>query len=346
MEEVVLQQPLPIKGWDDLIGHSQERLKLAQGGAFPSLLFSGPEGLGKRWLACWLAAHRNCQQPPLQPPWHCTCPNCALVLKNQHPDIYWMERVPGKLSLGVAEARELIHQLYLRPYRAQTRVCIVSEAERLTEEAQSALLKTLEEPPEGNLLVLVTHQESRLLPTVQSRCRIHRFRPLEDSEVSHWLHLQGIPEEQCQLLTRLSQGCPGQAQRLSQMPGLLEARNQLLDLVLQCPASSLGQCLELAGRCESLKVPGLEGRGQVEWVLEQVQVVARDLLLLSSGVERLVNLDVQERMQQLLDQGLSGATMVEVVQEAREYCQANVNTRLLLQDLFLKIRKAGKALPK
>lgn len=339
VEEVVRQQPLPLGDWDDIIGHDQERCRLVQAGDFPSLLFSGPPGLGKRLLAIWLAAHRNCQNPPAQSPWACDCKSCRLILKNQHPDIYWVERAPGKLSLGVAEARELIHQLYLRPYQAKTRVCIVSEAERLTEEAQSALLKTLEEPPDHNLLILVTSQESKLLPTVQSRCRIHRFRPLEDTMVEAWLRQQGCQEAEILLYSSLAQGCPGKARQFLENPALWQARESLLDLLEQVPQSSLGVCLELAGKCESLKVPGQEGRAQIEWVLDCAQVYYRDIMLLQAGVENLVHRHRKAQLERLQDQSQSMTRWLGAIQEARDYHTANVNSRLLMQDLFLKLRR-------
>lgn len=339
-EEVVCQRPLPLADWDELVGHGQERERLARTRGFSSLLFSGPQGLGKKLVAAWYAALLNCQQPRAQAPWNCTCPNCRLVLRNAHPDLVWLERAPGKLSLGVGEARELIHQLYLRPYQAQQRVCIISEAERLTEEAQSALLKTLEEPPDSNCLILVTHQESRLLPTVQSRCRITRFRPLEEEEMHCWLERLGCPAESARNYSSLSQGCPGIARQFWEQPQLWESLEQLLDILQELPGSSLGRCLELAGRCETLKIPGLDGRNLLEWVLERIQAYYRDLLLLQCGSSHISHLHRLESLQQRAAAAGSVQGALEDLREAREYCQANVNQRLLLQNLFLKLRRA------
>lgn len=338
MEEVVTQKPLPLGDWDELIGHPAERLRLASGGRFPSLLFSGPKGLGKRLVAAWLAAHLNCQNPPAQPPWTCSCRNCTLVLRNQHPDVVWSERAPGKLSLGVGEARELIQQLYLRPYQASCRVCIISEADRLTDEAQSALLKTLEEPPESNVLVLVTSQEARLLPTVQSRCRIYRFRPVEDSLLMTWLQSRGCPEEAAARYTGLSQGCPGQALRYWEQPALWEAHEQLLESLQELHGSSLGRCLELAGKSEALKIPGLEGREQLEWVLATTQAYFRDALLVGNGATHVVHQYRRAQLEKLAQQPQRLLRCLSCLQESRQYFLANVNTRLLLQDLFLKLR--------
>lgn len=339
MDEVVVQRALPLGNWDDLIGHQQERRRLVRGGSFASLLFSGPAGLGKRLLAAWYGAHVNCQNPAEGPPWSCDCPHCRLVLKNSHPDVYWMERAPGKLSLGVGEARELIHHLYLRPYQARSRVCIISEAERLTDEAQSALLKTLEEPPDSNLLILVCSQESKLLPTVQSRCRIHRFRPVEDAELIGWLVDKGCPADSAARYAGLAQGSPGKAAQLWEQPALWEALEQLLDALGELPGSSLGRCLELAARCETLKVPGLEGRALLEWILQSTQAYFRDVLLVQAGALHVIHRHRLAQLEQLAQKKPRVQDWLEIVRESQEYAEANVNVRLLLQDLFLKLRR-------
>lgn len=339
MEEVRVQQALPLANWDELIGHEQERRRLVSGGNFASLLFSGAQGLGKRLLAAWYGAHLNCQNPPEGPPWRCECPNCRLVLRNSHPDLVWLERLPGKLSLGVGDARELIHQLYLKPYQARSRVCIISEAERLTDEAQSALLKTLEEPPDGNVLILVASQESRLLPTVQSRCRILRLRPVDDPVLMSWLQAKGCPPDSAARYAALAQGSPGQAAALWEQPLLWEALEQLLDALQELPGSSLGRCLELAARCEGLKVPGLEGRGLLEWILHNTQAYFRDALLVQNGATHVIHRHRLPQLEQLVKKKADVQSWLGVLRESNEYAEANVNVRLLLQDLFLKLRR-------
>lgn len=341
MEEVALQRALPLQDWDDLLGHDAERVRLASAGPFPSLLFSGPQGLGKSLLAVWYAARNNCETPRSEGPWSCSCKSCRLYLRNSHPDLFWLKRQPGKTVLGVGEARELIQQLYLRPYQARQRVCIIDEADRLTDEAQSALLKTLEEPPPDNLLILVTHQESKLLTTVLSRCRIHRFAPLGDAQLLDWLSRVGCPAEAAARYASLAQGCPGRAQELWQKPALWEAQEALLDALGQLPQASLGRTLELAAKLETLKLPGHEGRAQLEWVIGTTQAYYRDVMLQMSGVPHLVHRHRQEQLASLAatSDGVKLQRWLAAIREAQEFCLANVNGRLLLQNLCLKLSK-------
>lgn len=340
MEQVALQQPLPLTGWDELQGHESERVRLATAEPFASLLFSGPQGTGKSLLAAWYAANLNCASPRCKAPWSCSCANCRAVLRNTHPDVVWLERQAGKQSLGVGEARDLISQLYLRPYQARQRVCIIPEAERLTEEAQSALLKTLEEPPSDNILILVTHQESRLLPTVLSRCRLHRFLPLDDAALQAWLRGLGCPPDACERHAALAQGCPGRARRLWETPQLSQSQEALLDILSELPGATLGRAVALATRAEGLKAPGHEGRAQLEWVLEAAGAFLRDVMLQSHGARRVVHRHRSADLDRLVACGpvrLKG--WLNALQEAREFFTANVNSRVLLQNFFLKLRK-------
>jgi DNA polymerase III subunit delta' len=341
VEEVVQQRPLPLHDWDDLLGHEAERVRLANAGPFPSLLFSGPQGLGKSLLAVWFAARNNCENPRSEAPWACSCKSCRLYLRNAHPDLFWLKRQPGKTVLGVGEARELIQQLFLRPYQARQRVCIIDEADRLTDEAQSALLKTLEEPPPDNLLILVTHQESKLLTTVLSRCRIHRFAPLTDEVLLQWLERLGCPQDAASRYASLAQGCPGRAQELWEKPALWEAQESLLDALAQLPQASLGRTLELAAKLETLKLPGYEGRAQLEWVIGTTQAYYRDVMLHMSGVPHLVHRHREEQLGALAANGDADKLQrwLTAIREAQEFCQANVNGRLLLQNLCLKLSK-------
>ncbi len=154
-------------------------------------IFSGLEGLGKglfaRAAAAELVAEPGAAQPPVE----------------MHPDILIPEHPPEnkeeakkredggdyrrKRSIPIDEIRTLIHRLHTRPTLGSRRVVIIDPADDLERNAANALLKALEEPPQGTFFLLVTHRPGRLLPTIRSRCRVLRFAPLEAAEIDRIL---------------------------------------------------------------------------------------------------------------------------------------------------------------
>lgn len=166
-------------------------------------LLLGDEGLGKEQLADALAALHLCQHPTADGACG-QCHACQLLDKSHHPDFNRIGR-EGK-SIGVDPVREVCRRLNESAQLGLGKVLIVEQAERMTEAAANALLKTLEEPPGNSLIVLLTSQASRLLPTILSRCNKHHcLQPAEEVTLS-WLQGQGIMATPSQV--RLCQGAP------------------------------------------------------------------------------------------------------------------------------------------
>ena len=176
-----------------------------------SLLFAGPEGVGKRAVAVALAQAVNCgkrgsgvpgfrssgvrartSEPrnlgTSEPADACgVCPACLRIARNQHTDVTIIEK-GEEASIKIKRLRErLLDVIGYRPFEARRRVFIIDPADEMTWEAQDALLKTLEEPPPSAILILVTAYPDTLLPTIQSRCRRLRFAPLADQDVARVL---------------------------------------------------------------------------------------------------------------------------------------------------------------
>jgi DNA polymerase-3 subunit delta' len=171
----------------DVLGHAQPRallLRAVIARSVPqSLLFDGPEGVGKRTTALALAAAINCQQPDVDSDACGTCSSCRRIARAQHPDIVAL--VPNeKGTITVEMAREIIGQASYRPFEARRRVVIIDDADALQPSAQNALLKTLEEPPPSSMFVLVTSRPDSLLETVRSRCPRVRFGRLGPTDLA------------------------------------------------------------------------------------------------------------------------------------------------------------------
>jgi DNA polymerase-3 subunit delta' len=174
----------------EVIGHRRLLGLLAQAirreSLTPSLILSGPEGVGKRLTAISIAQELNCvnRQSTIDAEGACgECAVCRRIARGAHPDVMTIE--PGESgSIKIEQARAAIERANYRPFEGRRRVTIIDPADALVIQAQNALLKTLEEPLPASVFVLVTSRPDTLLPTVRSRCAHLRFGRLQVVEVA------------------------------------------------------------------------------------------------------------------------------------------------------------------
>jgi DNA polymerase-3 subunit delta' len=156
----------------------------------PALLMAGPSGVGKRLTAVAVAQALNCLQPASSaefPRDACgECASCRRIARGVHPDVIVVE--PGDSgSIKIEQLRDVIDRSQYRPFEGRRRVVIIDQADAAGDDAQSALLKTLEEPPSASIFILISAMPDLLLPTVLSRCPRLRFGPLTPAEVARVL---------------------------------------------------------------------------------------------------------------------------------------------------------------
>jgi DNA polymerase-3 subunit delta' len=164
----------------EVLGHERLRDLLARAVAQrrlpPALLFSGPSGVGKRVLALAVGRALLCERGDGDP---CDrCATCSRAARGLHPDAVLVEPSGSPLSIKIEQVRDAVREIAGKPFEGRARTFVVDEAHLLTEQAQNALLKSLEEPPATSHVVLVTPSPQALLPTIRSRCQVLRFSPL------------------------------------------------------------------------------------------------------------------------------------------------------------------------
>jgi DNA polymerase-3 subunit delta' len=148
----------------------------------PSLIFGGPDGVGKRRAAVALAQLMNCASPSATDACG-ACAACTKIARGVHPDVLIVQ--PGETgTIKVDQIRDVVERSAYRPFEGRRRVVIVDEADAMMPEAQNAMLKTLEEPPAASTFVLVTSRPDVLLPTVRSRCQHLRFGRLAAADIA------------------------------------------------------------------------------------------------------------------------------------------------------------------
>src|SRR5215471_502663 len=159
---------------------------VSRGSVRPTLIFAGPEGVGKRRTAVALAQALNCTKPEVFASGlnGCgRCPSCMRIARGVHADVLLVE--PGDSgSIKIDQVRDAIDRAAYRPFEGRRRVVIIDGADALVGEAQNALLKTLEEPPPSSIFVLLTARPDLLLPTVRSRGHHLRFGALTEADVA------------------------------------------------------------------------------------------------------------------------------------------------------------------
>ena len=279
----------------DLLRETVRRARVPQ-----SLLFAGPDGVGKRTTALALAQAVNC--PNRRDGDACgTCSTCDRIARGVHSDVTFIDTA-GEASIKIRTLRErLLEVLGYRPFEAERRVYIIDEADALTDEAQDALLKTLEEPPPAAILILVTAYPDTLRPTIQSRCRRLRFGPLAESDVTRVLVERcRIERSAAPALAAASGGSVAQA--LAGKAGDLgEDRRAAVELLLSAGRGGGGVLARL--KAATVLVDHETDRRDREALGMRFSLVGsllRDLGVLASGASSpLANADLESELQAL-----------------------------------------------
>ncbi len=192
-------------------------------------LLYGPAGIGKRAFAERFMALLLCQQPESAAPCG-RCKSCMLLAAGTHPDHFVLEPEEADKAIRVDQVRELVHFVTQTPQLGGRKVVLLEPAEAMNLNAANALLKSLEEPSASTHLLLISHQPSRLLPTIKSRCVQFRCAVPGREMSSTWLGqaLPALDASQCEELLELAGGSPLVARQLHEA-GVLEMRAQVVE---------------------------------------------------------------------------------------------------------------------
>lgn len=230
---------------DEMVGQERPaallQRSLLSGRLSNAYLFTGEEGIGKASMALAFAQALVCETPDADAARGryeaCgRCPACVLSAAGNNPNLRVIEREGEYIKID--QMRELRHDVSLTAFAGARRAYVLLGAEAMTEESANCILKTLEEPPPGVTLLLVTHVPSQLLPTIISRCQLVRFRPAPVAAVEELLLERcALEPHQARFIASFSGGRAGWALQAARQPAILTVRERLLDLLARLPES-------------------------------------------------------------------------------------------------------------
>ncbi|HKF57889.1 MAG TPA: DNA polymerase III subunit delta' [Blastocatellia bacterium] len=326
--------------FSDIVGNDRMkpllRRAVREGRVGQSLIFAGPDGIGKRRFAAALAQALNCERP-IDGDACGKCGQCFKVAHGEHPDVVIYHKNPDGQFIKIDQMREMSAEAQFKPFEGNRRVLIVDEAHRLNIPAANSILKALEEPPETSLIVLVTSRPYALLDTVRSRCQILSFAPVSLAELESYLMANyGRPVEQNKLIARLASGSIGRALGIDVHEYLAE-REHMIKLVEAALIHRDG--VELLAAAEHLGRK-LERDDFVRYMNTLLLVLA-DLfkLKLDQPLEMLTNADEASRLGAISDQidFQSLTAWTDKIEKLLQDITRNVSRQLALEDMLLSI---------
>ena len=310
-----------------IIGHDQiiEQLlhAIESNRVAGAYLFAGPANIGKETVARYFAKSINCtasEQGSCN-----SCLSCRKIENGNHPDVQIIR--PSGAWMKIDQIRELQKWIVYQPLEGKRKVYILTEVDCMNLEAANCLLKTLEEPPAGSVLVLITSNLDALLPTIRSRCQIIDFHPLAIPEIAAYLIQQyNLEEHKAFPIASLSSGAVGKA-----LTRLGEEEN--------ISQEEIPEIIETSNRLAAFRIA--ENLNQNPEALDHLVTWYRDLLLLHQGapVNSLTHIYHAERLQQLTSSysRLKLQRAIKTIFETKDLLKRNVNATLALEVMVLKL---------
>lgn len=295
-----------------------------------AFLFTGMPGTGRLAAAVELARALECLDPGDFD--SCgQCGACRKVEQGLHPDLIQV-RSDGAF-IKIEQVRELRERFRFRPFEGKWRIVIIHDAQRMNEQAANAILKILEEPPRGNLFILIAPEAQMLLPTIVSRCCRVRFQPLRDEIVADYLVREsGLSEDRAAEVARLSAGSLDAARRLTE-EDRIEGWKKVLEKVEGLENLPMLDLFSMTAKWAG-------AREQVEKDLECIRLWVRDLIVVRLAGDRPLTFeldrDIIEAVRDIPPERLF--RLYHDIEEAMRNLKVNVNLQLTLEGICLAIK--------
>lgn len=323
----------------DVVGHHDiiQYMKTAveQKKVSHAYILNGERGSGKKLLARLFAMTLQCESGQSEP---CgKCRSCKQVESGNHPDIITLtHEKPG--SISVDDVREQINgDIQIKPYAGPYKIYIIPGADMMTPQAQNALLKTIEEPPEYAVIFLLTENAESLLPTIRSRCVMLKLRNVKNTLIKKYLMEQmQIPDYQAEVCVAFAQGNMGRAIMLATSDHFYEIKEEAIQLLKYINEMELHEIVSAIKEINKYKL-------EVTDYLDIITIWYRDILIYKAtkDVDKVVFSDqlkfIKEKAAKSSYEGIE--LILESIEKAKTRLRANVNFDLVMELLLLTIKE-------
>jgi DNA polymerase-3 subunit delta' len=314
----------------------------------PAYLFTGIQGIGKTTTAMAFALLLNCIKP-VDGEGCRKCSSCKKIIDGNHPDLIIIGPEPEKKEIGIDQIREINRHHAFSPVLGQYRIIIIDPAEKMSDEAANAFLKTLEEPPPGNILILNVGDPDQLPLTIVSRCQRVPFKPLPTEGMVDWLIKErNMDKEEARILARLSEGSLGEAIRLADDELFTDRINlvTMMQGIIEGPSDIL---LDLARKFSDLaKRPDTDKAlkdDRIALMLGIWKSWFRDMLVIKSGckLDLILNSDLSHHLKKVSTVYSVDGLMrsLAVIARAEHDLMENRNVRLVLERSLFGLKRAA-----
>lgn len=322
-----------VVGHKDLIEYIQTAVQMDK--VCHAYILNGERGSGKKMLANLFARTLECENSSQEP---CNeCRSCRQAESGNHPDIKVITHEKPN-SISVDDIRDQVNNdIMIKPYSSPYKIYIIPEADKMTEQAQNALLKSMEEPPAYVVIFLLTDNVDALLPTIQSRSVMLRLRNVKDKLVKAYLVQQmQIPDYQAEVCAAFAQGNMGKAIMLATSDHFNEIKEEAIQLLKYINDMELDEIVSAIKRINMYKL-------EITDYLDIIMIWYRDILIYKAtkNVSRVVFKDqiefIKERAKKSSYEGIE--LILTSLDQAKTRLRSNVNFELVMQLLLMTIKE-------
>lgn len=326
-------------GFQDIIG--QEQIKehlhnaLSTGKVSHAYIINGEKSSGKEFIAKVFAMALQCEKGGAEPCQECR--SCKQALSGNHPDIIFVtHEKPNTISVDDIRA-QVNRDVAIKPYSGARKVYIISDAEKMTAQAQNAILKTLEEPPEYAVLLLLTANVNSLLSTILSRCVLLNMKPVPDELVRKYLcgQLQ-VPDYKAEVCVAFARGNIGRAKALASSEDFDNIKAEVLSLLKYIQEMELNEIIAAVKKVTEYKL-------EIKDYLDLCAIWYRDVLLFkaTNDVNHLIfREEIQALRRTAQHSSYEGIeVIIKALDTAKRRLDANVNFELVMELLMLTIHE-------